>query len=150
MALVVDPLGAKNTAIATPRITSFMDTTSQLPHFVGGKARRTSIALDFPVEFDGITYSEIGLRRLTAGEVSAFMDIARAIVKADPDANPRAPIFTTTDGAPIPDGLFDALDDDDALRLDEAAASFLPRRFQADREASASTPTAGSDTEPTS
>lgn len=127
-----------------------MDATSHSAQFAGGKIRRTAIVLDYPVEFEGITYSEIGLRRLTAGEVAAFMDTARALVEADENANPRAPIFVTSAGAPIPDGLFDALDDDDAFKLDEAAKDFLPRRFQGALRASASTPTDGSDTEPTS
>lgn len=126
------------------------DSTASSPLFVGGKARQTTIVLDFPVEFEGTTYSEIGLRRLTAGEVAVFMDAARAMIEADANANPRAPIFVTNAGEPIPNGLFDALDDDDAFRLDESAKDFLPRRFQAAPRASASTPTDGSDTEPTS
>lgn len=127
-----------------------METTSHSAQFVGGKVRQTTIVLDFPVEFEGTTFSEIGLRRLTAGEVSVFMDTARALIEADANANPRAPIFVTNAGEPIPDGLFDALDDDDAFKLDEAAKDFLPRRFLGAPKASASTPTDGSDTEPTS
>ena len=118
--------------------------------FIGGKSRQAIVTLDWPVEFAGTTYTAIGLRRMTAGEVAAFTERAREILKADPDANPRAPIFVGEDGASVPDGLFDALDDDDALRLDEAAADFLPRRFQAVRGEIASPPTDGSDTGPKS
>ncbi|MCJ2080761.1 phage tail assembly protein [Methylobacterium sp. J-090] len=127
-----------------------METTSHSRQFIGGKIRRTTITLDYPIEFEGTTYTEIGLRRLTAGEVAAFMDAAREMVEADANANPRAPIFVDTNGEPVPDGLFDALDDDDGFKLDEAAKDFLPRRFQAVPRASDSTPTDGSDTEPTS
>jgi hypothetical protein len=127
-----------------------MDTTSQSPRYVNDKPRHATITLDWPIEFEGTTYTEIGLRRLTAGEVAAFMDTARAKVEADPEANPRAPIFIDADGEPIPDGLFDALDDDDGFKLDGAAKDFLPRRFQAVPRVSDSTPMDGSDTEPTS
>lgn len=127
-----------------------METTSQSPRYVSDKPRHATITLDWPIEFEGTTYTEIGLRRLTAGEVAAFMDAARAKVEADPDANPRAPIFVDANGEPIPDALFDALDDDDGFKLDEAAQGFLPRRFQGAPRVSDSTPTDGSDTEPTS
>nr|USU31128.1 phage tail assembly protein [Methylobacterium sp. OTU13CASTA1] len=124
--------------------------SSASPTFAVDRPRHATITLDWPIELEGTTYTEIGLRRLTAGEVAAFMDTARAKVEADPDANPRAPIFVDVDGEPIPDGLFDALDDDDGFKLDEAAKDFLPRRFQAVPRVGDSTPMDGSDTEPTS
>jgi hypothetical protein len=83
------------------------------------------------VEYAGKLYGSISLLRLTAGEVIAFTRELEAALKNDPDAPVRFPTFKDDSGAPIPDAVLDALDDDDPVTLDEAAVDFLPRRFRA-------------------
>lgn len=77
--------------------------------------RSKTIALDFPVEFDGKTYTEITVKRLTGDEVSAFYN--------DPSAE-RIPMFD------CPPEVIDALDADDAEIVMEAFRNFLPRALR--------------------
>ena len=96
------------------------------PRFIGGASRSTAIALDWPVAYDGVEYREVVLRRLSVGEVAAFLE---RIKDQAADAKVTFPVFRTADDCEIPEAVLTALDDDDMARLDEAAASFLPRRF---------------------
>lgn len=99
--------------------------TPAKPSFVGGRPREKRIALDWPVEFAGKTYSAVVLRRLTVAEVSAFIE------DLDGSKKQRIAMFFDDDGAPVPPEVMDALDDDDAFAVDEASVAFLPRRFRA-------------------
>lgn len=127
-----------------------MSTEPQSAPVVPGRPRHRTVPLDFPLTFADRTWSEIHLRRLTAGDVAAYVEDLRERLKADPNATSRPPIFVDEAGTPIPPGLFEALDDDDAAALDEAAEDFLPRRFRAMTESRPSSLDAGSGTEPTS
>jgi hypothetical protein len=127
-----------------------VSTEPQSAPVVPGRPRHRTVSLDFPLTFAGRMWSEIHLRRLTAGEVAAYVEDLRERLKDDPNATSRPPIFVDETGVPIPAGLFEALDDDDAAVLDEAAEDFLPRRFRAMTETRPSSPEAGSDTAPTS
>jgi hypothetical protein len=114
------------------------------PRFIGGAARSTTISLDWPVEYDGVVYEGIVLRRLTTDEVAKFLD---KINGQPADAKVTFPVFRTADDSEIPDEVLSALDDDDMTKLNEAAASFLPRRFRAAPE-SDSSPLNGGSTAP--
>jgi hypothetical protein len=94
------------------------------PAFVGGKPRLRTIALDWPVEYDGKVYSRIHLQRLTAKEVADWVES----IKDKQDV--RFPLYRDDDGNQIPDVVLDGMDDDDLTALNEAAADFLPRRFR--------------------
>lgn len=59
-----------------------------------------------------------------------FQSEIEQLLTRNPDAKVRLPLFRDERGEPIPDEVMDALDDDDRLALDEAAANFLPRRFR--------------------
>ena len=123
---------------------------SDPPQFIGGKARHAVISLDYPIEFAGKPYNAIVVRRLTVREVAAYVDTIAEMAKTSPDARVRPPVFADERGEPLPDGLFDALDDDDALRLDEAAEDFLPRRWRDQSAGRSSSPTDGDASGPTS
>lgn len=92
-------------------------------------ARRLKVVdLDFPVQHAGCIYSRIEVRRLTVSEVGAFVETMRA--KEGSSEIVRWPMTFDDAGAPIPAAVLDGLDDDDALKIDEAIQDFLPRRFK--------------------
>jgi hypothetical protein len=114
------------------------------PRFVdNGRPRFKVVALDWPVEHEGRVFAEVHLVKLTAKEVADFI----VAIKDKGDA--RLPIFRDAAGAPIPNAVMDALDDDDKLALDEGAEPFLPRRFRAALASSSAQPD-GAAIEPTS
>jgi hypothetical protein len=102
------------------------------PRFVGGAARVKTVPLAWPVEYDGKVYDEITIKRLTAREVADFSE------KLEKEKNGalRWPVFVDGEGAPIPDVVLDAIDDDDNLEIQKALIDFLPRRFRGGAEAS--------------
>ena len=104
------------------------NTAAKAAFLPGANSRAKIIPLAWPIVFGGIEYREIQLVRLTAGEVAAWQ---KEIAALPDDATTRLPIFRDVNGAPIPDGVMDGLDDDDAVALDEAALAFMPRRFRA-------------------
>jgi hypothetical protein len=117
------------------------------PSFVGDRPREKRISLEWPVAYDGKTYSAITLRRLTVAEVSDFIE------SLDGETKLRVPMFFDDDGAAIPAAVMAALDDDDAAEIDEASVAFLPRRFRAAPEKTtetASAPSAGEAIAPSS
>src|SRR4051812_41423264 len=97
------------------------EVTKPAARIVGGPPRTKTVALQWPVEFDGKTYNEIEVRRLTAADVDTFVKAVRA---GDQDA--RLPYYNA------PDEVLDAMDADDSAALNEAAAPFTPRAFQAE------------------
>lgn len=101
------------------------------PRFVGSRVRQTSVLLEWPVEYAGKTYDSIGIKRLTAKEVSDFT----ARLDQEKVGALRWPVFVDSDGASIPDAVMDALDDDDNLALQKVMLDFLPRRFRPETEA---------------
>ncbi len=117
--------------------------------FLSDRPRSRTIELLWPISFGGRVFQAITLIRLTAGDVAKFQDELEALLRDNPDAALRFPIFRDETGAPIPAAVLDALDDDDRFELDRAAADFLPRRFRGIAEPS-SGPDAGGNTAPTS
>jgi hypothetical protein len=107
-----------------------MTDDSTLARIVSERPRRQTVDLEWPVLFEGREYRSITLIRLTAGDVSRFQDEIERLLRSNSDTKVRLPLFRDEDGALIPDAVMDALDDDDRLALDEAAANFLPRRFR--------------------
>lgn len=103
------------------------------PVFIGnGRARSKVVSLESPVEYDGREYRAITIVRLNAKEVE---DMLAAINRGEPA---RFPIFRDENGALVPEIVLDALDDDDSLTLDEAAADFIPKRFKPKDDGAAS------------
>ena len=88
------------------------------PKFVGDRPRLCTVPLEWPVEYDGKTYTEITVRRMTAGEVMTFIEQATA------GGSPRLPMLEA------PPEVIDALDADDADNVNKAVNDFLPRALQ--------------------
>jgi hypothetical protein len=120
-----------------------------IAQFLSDRPRSKTIELSWPISFNGRNYQAITMIRLTAGDVARFQDELEALLRNNPDAALRFPIFRDETGAPVPAEVLDALDDDDSFELDRAAADFLPRRFRGIAEPS-SGPDAGGNTGPTS
>lgn len=99
-------------------------TGAAAPRFVGDKPRSKVVPLDWPIEYDGKTYDSVTVSRLTAAQVAAFYERLRETVKQG-DAPARFSMFD------VPDVVLDALDDDDAVQINEVVERFLPRGFRA-------------------
>lgn len=84
------------------------------PRFVGDRRRDVVVPLEWPLEFDGKTYSEIRVRRMTGAEVSAF-------VNNDDGALPMVE---------APKVVIDSLDADDAMAVNKAITDFLPQSLR--------------------
>lgn len=84
------------------------------------KARSAEVELDWPVEVDGILYDKITVRRVTGREVEKFI---RDTMEAKDGERPQPPLID------CPLAVYEALDDDDRLKLEEAMLPFLPRRL---------------------
>lgn len=98
------------------------------PEFVDPESRFGFVDLDYPMTFEGRTFSRIYLRRLSATEVSTFVETIQD--KQNSKEIVRWPVTFDAAGAPIPDAVLAGLDDDDAFKLDEKLQDFLPRRFR--------------------
>jgi hypothetical protein len=84
----------------------------------GGAPREKSVPLEWPVEFDGKTWTAVTIRRVTGKEVEDYMEALGR------DERPIPPMF----GCPLE--VYEAMDDDDRFALDEAVIPFLPRRLR--------------------
>jgi|ERR1039458_3584415 hypothetical protein len=109
-------------------------------------SRMKMFPLAWPVTYQGKHYEQIGLRRMTAKEVSDFVVRIEAEGRINPDAILRFPIFVDETGAAIPDAMMDGLDADDADVLNTAAIDFLPLRFRASIPEPATAPSNGDTT----
>ncbi|MFG1414064.1 phage tail assembly protein [Xanthobacter sp. VTT E-85241] len=90
------------------------------PVFENPSARSETVPLEWPVVFEGVRYAAISVRRLTVGEVDAYVALAR-------EAGEKPPRFPMFD---VPDAVLNHLDDDDAERVNAVMLRFLPRRFR--------------------
>lgn len=100
------------------------------PEFLNPETRIATVDLDYPVTYNGRTYSRLVVRRLSTSEVAAFVDVMRA--KMESDEVVRWPMVFDEHGRAVPDIVRDKMDDDDTVKLDEKIQGFLPRRFQSD------------------
>ena len=116
---------------------------------VSERPRHKTIRLEWPVEFRGKVYAEVNVARLTAADVSKFQAEIETLLKNDPDARVRFPLFRDEENNVIPDEVLDAMDSDDRDALDEVAVNFLPRRYRAVAEIDTA-PDAGENTGPIS
>lgn|GEM_PF-4971722 len=86
--------------------------------------------LEFPVTVNGVKYTEIPIRRLTARQVADWYEHIRVLAASNPEApTPDLPMIDA------PREVLDQLDDDDMLALEEASNDFLPRRLRITRRA---------------
>lgn len=88
---------------------------------VSTKPRSTTVALDHPVEFDGKLYESVTIRRVTGKQVDDFIRASAALKEGEPQ--PQLPVLD------FPREVYDEMDDDDRLRVEEALLPFLPRRL---------------------
>lgn len=103
---------------------------AKAPRFIGKHERSRVVTLEWPLEYDGREYRKIHIVRLTASEVAKFQEEIIALLERDKNARIRFPLYRDADGGLIPDEVMDALDDDDKVVLEEAAMTFLPRRYR--------------------
>ncbi len=89
--------------------------------------RVESYPLASPFAIGDIEYRVIIVKRLTAGEVAAFISKLQGM--SDDAPNPRYPMFFNGD-VELSDEAWDAMDDDDRLALTEIMSGFLPARFR--------------------
>jgi hypothetical protein len=94
--------------------------SSEPPVFVSTKPRSREISLDWPLRYDGKLYDRITVRRMTTAEVGQFI----AAASAEDYKEARLPMFD------CPPEVIDALDPDDAERVNEAVRDFLPRALR--------------------
>lgn len=102
------------------------------PRYTSDALRSKFITLEWPVEFDGKVYHQIRVHRVTGKEMRDFMEKLR-----------------TSDGAVMPPmidcplDVWEGMDADDQLAIDEAAAEFMPRRLMLLQQAAAKLDPAG-------
>ncbi len=97
----------------------------------GGKERQKIVPLDYPLHYAGHEWRQVVVKRLQVRDVVDYVDRVRDLQKVDPDGTVRYPMFVDDAGVDLPEELFGLFDDNDMLRLNEAAESFLPQRFRA-------------------
>lgn len=89
---------------------------------IGAAEREKMVPLEFPVEFEDKTWTEVKIRRVSGKEVEQYMD---ALGRGE---RPIPPMFD------FPLEVYEAMDDDDRYAIDEAVIPFLPRRLKAAAE----------------
>ncbi|MDQ0510870.1 phage tail assembly protein [Ancylobacter amanitiformis] len=104
------------------------------PRLLGNRSE--PVPLEFPVEYDGRTWTSITVSRLSTPQITQFFEA----VLAD-DKTARLPMFDA------PPEVIDALDPDDADKIEEVVQRFLPRRL---RPAAGQSPEGGASTSPSS
>lgn len=103
------------TTAATPEVAK-----PSPPKFAdNGRPRFRTVPLEWPIEYDGKTYSEITVRRMTTAEVVAFLEQSEV-----EDGKPIFPMFD------VPSEVINALDPDDDVTLGKAVNDFLPRALR--------------------
>ena len=85
--------------------------------------REKVVPLELPVEFDGKTYREIRIKRITGVEMMAYINAVRD--------QPGAAMMPTID---CPREVYEALDADDYAEVTKAASDFLPRALKGEDE----------------
>ena len=94
--------------------------------WLSDRKREEVYELQFPFELAGVEYRKITVRRLSAGEVDAFVKKMREAKSAEAV---RIPMYFVGE-AEITDIIWDSLDDDDVHGLESAAVKLSPARFR--------------------
>ncbi|PZP57698.1 MAG: hypothetical protein DI604_34410, partial [Delftia acidovorans] len=104
-------------------MTEAANETPGVAKIVTPKERHIDVPLEWPIEFNGQIYESVRIRRVTGREVEAFIRGATAVGPNDP-----APVPPMLD---CPAEVYEALDDDDRMTVEEQMLPFLPRRLAA-------------------
>ena len=107
-----------------------MDTATDQPaapavRYLTDRPRVKTVTLSWPFMLGDVEYRDVEVRRMTAGEVTAFVDE----IRNSPQEGRRFPLFYHQ-GALLSDEAWEALDADDVDALSEVATDFLARRFK--------------------
>lgn len=109
---------------------------------VSTKARDRMVEIDFPVEYDGKTYTEIRIRRISGKELQEFFTAM------------DASIITIPPVVDCPTAVWEAMDADDQEKVEKEALDFFPRKLTAFmqwvQQNSGSTPETGDSSQPLS
>lgn len=114
---------APSQAIAEP-----IAAPSAAARIVSSKPRSRRVPLAWPVEYLGQLHVAIMVARPSTLLVASYYETVQAL--PEDAAIPRFPVFYDEAGAPIPDAVLDAMDDDDATLVFGAVADFLPVRLR--------------------
>jgi hypothetical protein len=85
-----------------------------------GREYEKLVPLEWPVEFDGVTFTEIRVHRVSGKEVRDYLEALRTS---------EADILPPMIDCPIE--VWNALDADDHDKIDRAAMEFTPKRLKA-------------------
>lgn len=104
----------QNTADGSPK-------EPPVARIVNPAGRSKMVPLQFPVEFDGKIWDSVEIRRCTGTEIKKYMEQM---------AN-REETFTLPPVVICPVAVWEAMDADDQLTIDEESQAFMPRRLKA-------------------
>jgi hypothetical protein len=116
----------ENTALNAPQAiaTPTAETTHSAPTYIDGPTPRTRvISLLWPFQLDGTEFRSVTIRRINGHEAKAYY----AAVMESLQSGAPAVVFP---GLDIAQPVWDALDDDDVLIIEQAIEDFLPARFR--------------------
>ena len=94
----------------------------EMARIVSVKVRDAMYPLVYPVEFNGVTYSEVRMKRCSGKDVADYMS---AMESTDNPASLMPPFLD------FPRAVYDQMDDDDRLGLEVAVVPFIPQRLSA-------------------
>lgn len=112
------------------------------PQFVGGASRETTVPLDFPMDYDGVRYEKIHIRRPCMRE---WRDYLRACEDAVKQHGPGADDLVDQPWVSAPAVVLEALDFVDASRVEAAQDGFFGRSSLPQGTEAAGQSTSGSD-----
>lgn len=99
---------------------------------VSDKPREKFVPLEYPVDSDGKLYEEIRIHRVSGKEMAEFFDRVRGH-----DGFVMPPMVD------CPPEVWEALDADDQMTIDEAAQAFMPKRLKGLQDIAAAVDAAG-------
>ncbi|MDR6954118.1 hypothetical protein J2X65_003486 [Ancylobacter sp. 3268] len=116
-----------------------MDRLKPLPRFTGeGPARTLTVPLTFPVEYDGVVYKEVVIRRPTTGEWKAYV---RRVEDAVRERGPAAEDEVDMSWLSVPAVVLNSLDLADGNRVEAGQEGFFAQSGLPDAAASQPTST---------
>lgn len=98
------------------------------PSFTRTDKRSTTVKLAWPLEYDGVQYDEISVKRLTGKDILG-------VRKSAGDA--ETAMFALVCG--VPTEVIEALDAEDMIRIVDVAQDFLPRGSETTEEQAGNT-----------